>query len=39
MNAELSAEVYMNLSDGCEERSGKVVKLECSPYGVKQAGR
>ena len=39
MNAKLEMEVYMKATDGCGERSGKVVKLERAPYGVKQTGR
>ena len=29
----------MKLSDGCRDKSGKVVKLKNSVYGLKQAGR
>ena len=32
-------EEYMKLPDGFLEKSGKVVKLECTLYGAKQAGR
>ena len=39
MNAELDVEVYTKLFDGRREKSGKVVKLECTSFAVKQAGR
>ena len=34
-------DVYMELPDGCGDKSGKIVKLKHAvyPYGLKQAGR
>ena len=29
----------MKVPYGCGERTGKVVKLDCTLYGIKQAGR
>ena len=37
--AKLDTDVYMKLPYGCEERSGKVVKLDRKLYGIKQTGR
>ena len=36
---DLDFNVFMKLPDGCGDRSGKVVKLNKSVYGLKQAGR
>ena len=38
-NVKLDVEVYMKFFHGCRERSNKVVKLEHTLCGVKQAGR
>ena len=37
--AKLDTNVYMKLPYGCGERTGKVVKLDCAFYGIKEAGR
>ena len=39
MQADLDFNVSMKLPDGCGDKSGKVVKLNKSVYGLKQAGR
>ena len=39
IQVDLDFNVFMKLPDGCEDKSGKVVKLNKSVYGLKQAGR
>ena len=39
MQADLDFNVFSELPDGCGDKSGKVVKLNKSVYGLKQAGR
>ena len=39
VQAKLDTDVYMKPSYGCGERTGKVVKLDRTLYGIKQAGR
>ena len=39
IQADLDFNVFMKLPDGCGDKSGKVVKLNKSVYGLKQAGR
>ena len=39
IQAELDFNVFMKLPDGCGDKSGEVVKLNKSVYGLKQAGR
>ena len=39
IQADLDFNVFMKLSDGCGDKSSKVVKLNKSVYGLKQAGR
>ena len=39
VRAELDDEVYMRMPDGCGELSGKIVKLNKSLYGLRQASR
>ena len=39
IQADLDFNVFMKLPDGCGDKSGKVVKLKKSVYGLKQAGR
>ena len=39
VQADLDFNVCMNLPGGCGDKSGKVVKLNKSVYGLKQAGR
>ena len=39
VQAKLDTGVYLKLSCGCGERTGKVVKLDRALYGIKQAGR
>ena len=39
VQAPLENEIYMRLPPGCDELSGKVVKLLKYQYGLKQAGR
>ena len=38
LQAGLDFNVFMKLPDGCGDKSGKVVKLNKSAYGLKQAG-
>ena len=38
VQAKLDTDVSMKLPYGCEERTGKVVKLDRALYGIKQAG-
>ena len=39
IRVDLDFNVFMKLPDGCRDKSGKVVKLNKSVYGLKQAGR
>ena len=39
IRAKLDAEIYMNLTDGFGDMSGKIVRLNRSPYGLDQSGR
>ena len=39
IQADLDFNVFMKLPDGCGDKSGKVVNLNKSVYGLKQAGR
>ena len=39
IQTDLDFNVFMKLLDGCGDKSGKVVKLNISVYGLKQAGR
>ena len=39
IQADLDFNAFMKLPDGCGDKSGKVVKLNKSVYGPKQAGR
>ena len=39
IQADLDFNVFMKLPDGCGDKSDKVVKLNKSVYGLKQAGR
>ena len=39
IQADLDFNVFMKLPDGCGDKNGKVVKLNKSMYGLKQAGR
>ena len=39
LNGDLQEEIYMKLPAGCEQNSGKIVKLNRSIYGLKQASR
>ena len=39
IQADLNFNVFMKLPDGCGDKSGKVMKLNKSVYGLKQAGR
>ena len=39
IQADLDFNVFMKLPDDCGDRSGKVVKLDKSVYGLKEAGR
>ena len=39
LQSELQEEIYLQLSPGCGDDSGQVVRLNKSLYGLKQAGR
>ena len=39
VQSSLDEDVFMRLPKGCGEMSGKVVRLDRSPYGLKQASR
>ena len=39
VRADLNEDVFMNLPDGCGAISGKIVKLNKSLYGLRQASR
>ena len=39
IQADLGFNVFMKLPDGCGDKSGKIVKLDKSLYGLKQSGR
>lgn len=39
IQADLDLNVFMELPDGCGDKSGRVVKVNKSVYSVKQAGR
>ena len=39
IQADLDFNVFMKLPGGCRDKSGKVMKLKKSVYGMKQAGR
>ena len=39
IQVDLDFNVFMKLPDGCGDKSDKVVKLNKSVYGLKQAGR
>ena len=38
IQADLDFNIFMKLPDGCGDKNGKVVKLNKSVYGLKQAG-
>ena len=39
VQAKMDTDVFMQMPEGCKEMTGRVVKLEKSVYGIKQAGR
>ena len=37
VQSTLEEDVFVRLSQGCEEMSGKIIRLDCLLYGLKQA--